>query len=76
VAVTRSGAEVLGTEADVGTLQKGKFADILVVDGNPLDRISDVRNVRLVLKGGEVIFSDLAHQSTHEPSAAIGVRTG
>ncbi len=41
----------------VGTLENGKLADIVVVDGNPLDGYWNMLNTKLVLKGG-VIVSD------------------
>jgi imidazolonepropionase-like amidohydrolase len=67
VAATRSGAEVLELERDVGTLEAGKLADILAVEGNPLERITDVRNVRLVLFGGDIFLNRL--DSTSPPGS-------
>ena len=49
---TRRGAEVLKREKDLGTIEAGKLADVIVVEGNPLERISALRNVKLVFKGG------------------------
>ena len=46
-------ARVLGIADEVGTLQPGKVADVLVVAGNPLDRMAALTEVRLVLQGGE-----------------------
>jgi len=40
VATTQTASEVLGFEKKIGTLEKGKLADLIVVDGNPLDDIS------------------------------------
>ncbi len=40
---------------DLGMIKKGVLADILIVEGNPVEQISDIRKVKLVLKGGEVI---------------------
>ena len=40
VATTQTASEVLGLEKKIGTLEKGKLADLIVVDGNPLDDIS------------------------------------
>ncbi len=40
VATTKTASEVLGLEKKIGTLKKGKLADLIVVDGNPLDDIS------------------------------------
>jgi imidazolonepropionase-like amidohydrolase len=49
---TRNNARVLRWENDLGTLEAGKFADVLVVNDNPLADISNVRNVAAVYKGG------------------------
>ncbi|MBA2627647.1 MAG: amidohydrolase family protein [Gemmatimonadales bacterium] len=45
-------ARVMGVLADVGTVEAGKRADLLIVDGNPLARISDTRRVSLVVANG------------------------
>ncbi len=55
-AATKTGAEVLMRD-DIGTLASGKLADLIVVDGNPLDDIRILRNpqrIRLVLQGGKI----------------------
>ena len=55
VASTRTAAECVHMSADVGTLETGKLADILVVDGNPLEDISvleDQANLRMIMQGG------------------------
>ena len=49
------GAESIGQETDLGSLEAGKLADITVVEGNPLDDISATRNVRMVIKGGNIM---------------------
>jgi imidazolonepropionase-like amidohydrolase len=54
VAATKHGAEVCGLVDELGTLEPGKLADVIVVDGDPLARISDIANVELVIKGGTV----------------------
>jgi imidazolonepropionase-like amidohydrolase len=45
-------ARVMHLEREVGTIAAGKRADLLVVDGDPLHRISDLRNIRLVVANG------------------------
>ncbi len=58
IAATRHGAELLRIGADCGTLEAGKFADFLVVDGNPLDDISilaDRRRIEWVFKDGTAV---------------------
>lgn len=51
-AATLVPARAMGLEKESGTLQPGMRADVLVVNGNPLERISDTRNVRFVIADG------------------------
>jgi imidazolonepropionase-like amidohydrolase len=55
VAATRHGAAVCGKADDLGTIEVGKLADLIVVDGNPLEDIQNVRRLQLVLKEGVVV---------------------
>ena len=62
VAGTSWAAECCGIEKEVGTLAKGKWADLLVVDGNPLADITvlqDQSRIKLVMKEGEVYANSL-----------------
>jgi imidazolonepropionase-like amidohydrolase len=59
-AATGRAAECLGLERDIGTVEKGKLADLVVVDGDPLADIACLRQaekIALVLKGGEIAAS-------------------
>jgi imidazolonepropionase-like amidohydrolase len=56
VAGTRNGAHVCGLEYELGTLEVGKIADVLVVDGDPLEDIHVLTNVRTVIRNGVVIW--------------------
>jgi imidazolonepropionase-like amidohydrolase len=47
-------AQVMGLGKQTGSITVGKNADIIIVDGNPLTNISNVRNVKVVIKGGKV----------------------
>jgi len=47
-----NGAEWLGAEKEIGSIEKGKQADLVVIQGNPAARIADVRNVKIVFKNG------------------------
>ena len=49
---TQNGAEVLGQSDRIGTIAKGKQADLVVVTGDPSTEISDIRNVDLVFRKG------------------------
>jgi imidazolonepropionase-like amidohydrolase len=47
-------ARAMGLEKDLGTIEPGKGADLVVLDANPLERISNVRSVRYVVTGGRM----------------------
>lgn len=51
---TRFPAEHLGIDEDLGTLESGKLADMVFVEGNPLERIEDAMQVRMTMKNGEL----------------------
>jgi imidazolonepropionase-like amidohydrolase len=60
VAATRHGAAVCGVGSELGTVEVGKLADLIVVGANPLEDITNVRRLHLVLKEGRVV-SDKRH---------------
>jgi imidazolonepropionase-like amidohydrolase len=51
---TLAAARAMGMEKDSGTIEPGKRADVIVVDGNPLENISDIRKVSTVFAGGRM----------------------
>jgi imidazolonepropionase-like amidohydrolase len=55
LAATRNGAAVCGVGDQLGTVEVGKLADLIVVAANPLDDITNVRRLQLVLKEGRVV---------------------
>ena len=55
VAATRNAAHVCNLEEELGTLEPGKLADILVVEGNPLEDLNALTNVRMVIHNGVII---------------------
>jgi imidazolonepropionase-like amidohydrolase len=62
VASTKHGSELLRMETETGTLEEGKFADLLVVDGDPLENIAilqDRSKLALVMKDGKVMVNSL-----------------
>lgn len=54
---TAASADLLGVAADVGTIEPGKRADLLAVNGDPTQDISRLRDVRLVVRDGAVAWS-------------------
>lgn len=56
---TINAAELMGWQGQVGSITKGKFADIVAVSGDPLADISETRRVKFVMKGGEIFRNDL-----------------
>ncbi len=49
---TAQAALALGLEGQIGTLEAGRLADFVVIDGDPLERIEDIRRITAVVKGG------------------------
>jgi len=51
---TSNFAKIVGLDRDLGTIARGKLADLVAVEGNPLEQITDTRRVQIVVKDGEV----------------------
>ena len=54
VAATRNAADLLGQLDNIGTIEAGKYADLIAVDANPLDDITRLEHVSFVMKQGTV----------------------
>jgi len=52
-------AEMMGWQNEVGSLAKGKYADLVAVSGDPLQDITELERVKFVMKGGQVVRNDL-----------------
>jgi imidazolonepropionase-like amidohydrolase len=60
---TLGAARVARREADLGSIAPGKLADLVLVDGDPAARVSDIRNVELVMKDGVFYRPDELNQA-------------
>ena len=56
---TMINAEVLGWKDQIGSIDKGKYADLIAVSGDPLADITELQRVKFVMKGGKVIRNDI-----------------
>jgi imidazolonepropionase-like amidohydrolase len=57
-AATRNAADLIGAAAEIGTVQAGRFADLVATAGNPLESPEQFEHVGFVMKGGVVYRSD------------------
>jgi imidazolonepropionase-like amidohydrolase len=55
---TLFGAEAIGLQQDLGSLEPGKLADLVVLDKNPLEDIRNSTSIRYVMKNGELFDGD------------------
>ena len=51
---TVNAADLLDMSSAIGTIEAGKYADIIAVDGSPLENIEELLDVNFVMKGGKV----------------------
>jgi imidazolonepropionase-like amidohydrolase len=58
LAATRNAADLIGDPADIGSIQPGRFADIIAVAGDPMADVAVLEHVRFVMKGGTVYRQD------------------
>jgi imidazolonepropionase-like amidohydrolase len=62
LSATKTNASLFGMQEEIGTLEEGKLADLLVVDGNPLEDIAVLQNksdLKLIMKGGRAYKNEL-----------------
>ena len=74
-AATIQPARMLGMESQIGSLAVGKFADIVAVDGNPLENFKTLRTLGFVMKDGRVYRNDWAPQTVKAAMPAAGAET-
>jgi imidazolonepropionase-like amidohydrolase len=56
---TIDAAELLTVQNVAGSIEPKKFGDVVAIDGDPLQRLADIQNVKFVMKGGRVVRNDL-----------------
>ena len=72
---TKNAARILRAEKDIGTIEEGKLADLIILDANPLEDIRNTRKIWMVIKGGKVVDREaLENWMKHEAEevASIG----
>jgi imidazolonepropionase-like amidohydrolase len=61
-AITVNAAEMLGWQDRIGSIEPGKFADLIAVTSDPIVDISELERVRFVMKNGQVIRNDIQEE--------------
>jgi hypothetical protein len=70
IAATKHGSELMRMSDDTGTVEAGKFADLLVVDGDPIENIAilqDRSRLAMVMKDGKVMVNTLGLPQELQP---------
>jgi imidazolonepropionase-like amidohydrolase len=62
VSATSLNAEIMGWSDRVGSIEAGRFADLIAVTGNPLQDITELQRVRFVMKGGATVVDSIPHR--------------
>jgi imidazolonepropionase-like amidohydrolase len=63
-AATVVNAEALGWQHDIGSIEKGKYADLIAVSGDPIADITELQRVKFVMKAGKIIRNDTAERAS------------
>jgi imidazolonepropionase-like amidohydrolase len=62
----------MAMDRDIGTVEKGKLADLIATDADPLEDISALRKVSFVMKGGSIVRDDNPGKSANRNAAING----
>jgi imidazolonepropionase-like amidohydrolase len=71
---TEQGAKFLGCDSDRGTIDVNRKADLIVVKGNPLKNIGDIRNIQVVIKDGTAFDPQKLLDSVRTKAGLVGLR--
>ena len=64
LAATAVNAEALGWQDRIGSIDKGKYADLIAVSGDPLADITELQRVKFVMKGGKIIKNEMPERAS------------
>src|SRR5207244_2016668 len=67
---TMTNAQMMGWQDRIASIDKGKYADMIAVSGDPLADITELQRIKFVMKGGKVIKNDLATGATISSSSS------
>jgi Tol biopolymer transport system component len=65
-AATSVAAQILGADQEIGTIEKGKLADLVILDGDPIKDIRNTQKIWMVMKGGQIIDREMLRTLTAE----------
>lgn len=69
---TRNAAELIGVSDDLGTIEAGKYADLVAVPRNPLEDIRVLENIPFVMKGGQIVKDETSRRATEQQQPTGG----
>ena len=75
-AATLHGAEYLGLDADIGSLVRGKLADLIVLDRNPLENVRNSTSIRYVMVNGRIFDAETMAQTGNHARPAPSLYWG
>ena len=71
---TINAAKFLGKERDLGTIEKGKLADLVLLDGNPLDNIKNTRRIAAVMVNGRYLPKEFLQRMLDDVAATVKIK--
>jgi imidazolonepropionase-like amidohydrolase len=69
---TRNAADLIGATGDLGTIEVGKYADLVAVPRNPLEDIRVLEAIPFVMQGGRIVKDETSRQDAAEQRQAAG----